>query len=172
MTLSVDTRGWIQVQKVRNGRGLVALRSFRAGALVMPVLGKLVTAKEVWRYWDKSPKAAANCFRYDGDRYLDPAGELGAFANHSCQPNTGVVRRGRMLMLKAIAPIQAGDEITHDYSTLLGADDVWTMRCNCGEDSCRRAVRNVSKLPRSTLQRYRRLGVVPGFISATVSRET
>ena len=30
---------------------------------------------------------------------------------------------------KAIAAITAGDEVTHDYTTLLGADDVWKMRC-------------------------------------------
>lgn len=168
MAIPTDPRGWIQVQKVKNGRGLVALRPFRAGQRVMPIMGKLVTADEVWRYWEKDPKAGANCFRYDADRYLDPTGQLGAFANHSCHPNTGIVRRGRTLLLKAIAAIPAGSEITHDYSTLLGADDVWTMRCNCGEQVCRGTVRNIAKLPATTVARYRRLGVVPGFILDTV----
>jgi hypothetical protein len=67
-------------------------------------------------------------------------------------------------MLKAIAAIAAGAEITHDYSTLLGYDDVWTMRCNCGEHNCRRVVRNIDKLPAATVNNYRRLGIVPDFI--------
>jgi len=163
-----DPRGWIQVQKVRNGRGLVALRSFRVGQSVMVVRGKRVTADVVWRYWDRNPKRGANCFRYDADRYIDPDGELGAYANHACDPNTGLVRRARMLVLRAITTIPAGAEITHDYSTLLGADDIWTMRCNCGANQCRGTVRNIGKLPQATLARYRRLGVVPGFILDTV----
>ena len=70
-------------------------------------------------------------------------------------------------MIKAIRPILAGEEVTHDYSTFLGADDVWTMPCNCGEVDCRKRVRNVAKLPLATLRRYRRLGIVPDFIMAT-----
>jgi hypothetical protein len=69
--------------------------------------------------------------------------------------------------LKAIAPIAAGEEVTHDYSTLLGADDVWKMRCNCGESNCRRVVGNIGKLPAATVKTYRRLGIVPDFILAS-----
>ena len=157
----------LTVETVRNGRGIVALRRFRRGALICEVTGKRVTSETVWAYWDRDPRLGANCFRCDDDHYIDPDGEIGAFANHSCNPNAGIVKRGRRLFLKALAPIAAGEEVTHDYSTLLGADDVWTMRCNCGEAACRRVVRNVRRLPPATLRRYRRLGIVPDFILAT-----
>ena len=81
--------------------------------------------------------------------------------------NTHVVPELDAVVLKAIAPIAAGDEVTHDYSTLLGGDDVWTMRCNCGEANCRRTVRNIGKLPAATVRHYRRLGIIPDFIYAT-----
>ena len=157
----------LEVRPVRNGKGMVALKAFRQGALICEIRGKIVSGETVWGYWDTDPRRGANCFRYAAEHYLDPEGEIGAYANHSCNPNSGVVKRGRRLLLKAIRPIAAGEEVTHDYSTLLGADDVWTMKCNCGEASCRRVVRNFRRLPRGVLQRYRALGIIPDFMFAT-----
>jgi SET domain-containing protein len=154
----------LAIRPVRNGRGIVARKAFRKGAVICEIEGKIVTAEEVWRYWDVDPRRGENCFRYDADHYLDPHGRIGQYANHSCSPNAGIVKRGRRLMLKAIAAIAPGDEVTHDYSPLLGADDVWKMRCNCGAPDCRRVVRNIARLPLATVRRYRRLGIVPDFI--------
>jgi len=159
----------LSVRAVRNGRGIVALKAFRKGAIVCEIEGKIVTAEEVWRYWATDPRLGENCFRYDADHYLDPNGKIGQYANHSCSPNAGIVKRGRKLAVKAIEAIAPGDEVTHDYSTCLGADDVWTMRCNCGAPDCRRVVRNIARLPAATLRRYRRLGVVPRFIMASMA---
>ncbi len=160
----------LTVSPVRNGRGIVAAKPFRQGALIVEIKGRIVTADDVWRYWEIDPRLGENCFRYDDDHYLDPDGEIGQYANHSCNPNAGIVRKGRRLILKAIAPIAAGEEVTHDYSTLLGTDDVWKMRCDCGEANCRRVVGNIGKLPAATLRNYRRLGIVPDFILATLRR--
>ena len=154
----------LTVGPVRNGHGIVAAQPFRQGMVIVEIKGKIVTADEVWRYWEIDSRLGENCFRYDEDHYLDPNGEIGQYANHSCNPNAGIVKQGRRLILRAIAPIAAGEEVTHDYSTLLGADDVWTMRCNCGVSNCRRVVRNIGKLPAATVRNYQRLGIVPDFI--------
>ena len=157
----------LTVKSVRNGRGIVALKRFQPGALICEIQGKIVSGETVWRYWDHDPRLGENCFRCSAERYLDPDGEIGQYANHSCAPNAGIVKQGRRLWLKAIAPIARGDEVTHDYSTLLGADDVWRMRCNCGAAHCRRVVRHIGALPEAVVENYRRLGVVPEFILAT-----
>ena len=157
----------LEVRSVRNGQGIVALKPFAPGAVICQVRGKIVTSRTVWRYWDTDPRRGANCFRFDADHYLDPEGEIGAWANHSCNPNAGVVKSGRRLLLRAIKAIAAGDEVTHDYSTLLGADDVWKMRCNCGEPGCRKSVRNYCALPAAVMRKYRRLGIIPEFILVT-----
>jgi SET domain-containing protein len=157
----------LDVRPVRNGLGIVALKPFSKDAVICEIRGKIVTGDEVWSYWEIDQRLGENCFRFDDDHYIDPDGEIGQYANHSCNPNAGIVKKGRRLLLKAIASIAAGDEITHDYSTLLGTDDVWKMRCNCGESNCRRAVRNIGDLPAATVRRYRRLGIVPDFILAT-----
>jgi SET domain-containing protein len=157
----------LTVGPVRNGHGIIAVKPFPHGVVIVEIKGRIVTADEVWRYWKIDPQRAENCFRYDEDHYLDPNGEIGQYANHSCNPNAGIVRKGRRLILKAIAPIAAGEEITHDYSTLLAADDVWKMRCNCGESNCRRVVGNIGKLAAATVRTYRRLGILPDFVLAS-----
>lgn len=158
----------LAVQPVRNGHGIVALRAFRPGSTICRIPGRVVSAGAVWAYWDSDPRLGENCFRYDADRYLNPEGGIGAFANHSCNPNAGIIKNGRWLLLRAIRPIAAGDEVTHDYSTLLGADDVWQMKCNCGEPQCRKTVRHAGKLPPALLRRYRRLGIISDFILASM----
>lgn len=157
----------LAVRTVRNGRGIVALKAFAPGASICQIKGKVVSGETVWRYWDIDARRGENCFRYDAGHYLDPEGEIGAYANHSCNPNAGIVKTGRRLLLRAIGPIAAGDEITHDYATLLGADDVWTMKCNCGEAACRKVIRSFSRLPPAVLRRYKKLGVIPDYICAT-----
>jgi SET domain-containing protein len=157
----------LTVKPVRNGLGIVARRPFRQGATICEIKGKIVSARTVWRYWDTDPRLAENCFRFSVERYLNPEGEVGQYANHSCQPNAGIVKQGRRLLLKAISAIAPGDEVTHDYSTLLGGDDVWTMRCNCGAPNCRRRVRHIGALPATVITNYQRLGIVPAFIRAT-----
>jgi SET domain-containing protein len=158
----------LDVVPVRNGRGIVARRAFAPGAMICRIRGRIVSANTVWRYWDSDRRRAENCFRFDADQYLDPQGEIGAFANHSCNPNARVVRTAGGLILRALKPIVAGREVTHDYSTLLGADDVWTMRCNCGERNCRGVVANVARLPAAVVSRYLKLGAIPAFILATL----
>lgn len=154
----------LAVHPVRNGLGIVALKPYAAGATVCTVRGRIVSAATVWRYWKTDPRRGANCFRYDADHYLDPEGEIGAWANHSCDPNAGVIKTPTRLLLRAIRPIAAGEEVTHDYSTLLGADDVWTMKCNCGSRRCRKVVRNIARLPARLRSAYRELGIIPQFI--------
>ena len=127
----------LAVKPVRNGQGIVALKAFPLNAIICEIKGKIVTPKTVWDYWDTDPRLGENCFRYSAERYLNPEGEIGQYANHSCDPNAGLVKQGRRLLLKAIAPIAPGEEVTHDYSTQLGADDVWKMRCNCDQVTVR-----------------------------------
>ncbi len=157
----------LTVRPVRNGLGIVAVREFAAGEAICTIHGARVGLDEMARFWNEEPRRAENCFRFAADHYLDPEGEIGAYANHSCRPNAGVVRTPGRLALQAIAPIGAGEEVTHDYATLLGADDEWQMECNCGEACCRERVASFTTLPPALLRRYRALGIIPRFILAT-----
>jgi hypothetical protein len=78
------------------------------------------------------------------------------------------VRTASGLQLRALKRIAVGREVTHDYSTQLGADDIWTMKCNCGERNCRQVIANVARLPAAVVSRYLRLKAIPEFIIATL----
>jgi SET domain-containing protein len=156
----------LSVKPVRNGLGIVATKAYLQNAFICEIKGKIISAQTVWRYWETHPRLAENCFRYSAERYLNPEGEIGQYANHACNPNAGIVKQGRRLLLKAITSIAPGEEVTHDYSTLLGKDDVWKMRCNCGAVNCRRWVRNIGTLPAVVITQYRKFGIIPAFIYA------
>ena len=157
----------LEIRPVRNGRGIVALRPFAPGELIWRLRGKAVRPAAVWGWWDSDPRRAANCIRFGDELFLDTRGDFGEFANHACRPNAGLFRERGALALRAVRRIPAGTEVTHDYSTYIGADDVWTMRCNCGGRGCRGRVRRFDRLPAATLARYRRDGLIPAFILRT-----
>ena len=146
---------------------LALVLGFVAGALVTPLHGRVVSARTVWGWWQRDTRRAANCIRFDDERYLDPSGEWGEFANHGCRPNAAIRRERGRLVLRAMRAIREGDEVLHDYSTLLGADDLWSMRCNCGARACRGVVRRFDRLPAATLRRYVAARAIPAFIRAT-----
>ncbi|MFM8818595.1 MAG: hypothetical protein ACKOHI_12125, partial [Phycisphaerales bacterium] len=53
-------RWGLEVRRARNGRGLVAVRPWRAGERIMPIRGRVVSARTVWRWWGTTPRRAAN----------------------------------------------------------------------------------------------------------------
>jgi hypothetical protein len=161
----------LSVRPVRIGRGLVTSAAIPKGATVTALAGRQRSAAGVLRLWRTDPRRAANCIRSGQDTYLDPGEHFGAFSNHSCRPNAMVIRERGALFLRALRRIPAGAEITHDYATCLGADDVWTMRCDCREPGCRGRVERFDRLPAAVLRRYLAAGAIPRFILDTLEAE-
>ena len=79
--------------------------------------------------------------------------------NHSCEPNCVIMGRTRIVALRRI---EAGEEVTFDYSTNVGWDG-FSMRCRCGTKGCRKVVRSYAFLPDETERALRglRVGVPP-----------
>jgi hypothetical protein len=111
---------------------------------------------------------SANCFRYGPHTYLDPGDHPSRYLNHSCEPNAAIRKLNNQIFLVAAAPIDRGGEIVFDYSTTIGDDDIWTMRCNCGEPSCRGRIKRFGSLPRALKERYLDAQLVPKYIIATL----
>lgn len=84
--------------------------------------------------------------------------------NHSCEPNSGVLKKNSKLFLIAISNIKIGDELLMDYSTILAPDDIWEMNCNCGSNKCRSVIKKFNKIPKRTKEEYISLGIVPKYI--------
>lgn len=153
------------VAPTRNGLGLLAAKPLRPNQTIIKIVGRVVDAGVLW---DTGGTFADNCFRFGPETYLDPGDGFGRFLNHSCEPNAGIRKVNNQLFLFAAQSIATRDEITVDYSTILGDDDIWTMRCNCGQPSCRRRIRRFGSLPVSLKRRYVERGLVPKYIIETL----
>ena len=156
----------VTVAPARNGLGLFAARAFKPKQTILKVAGRVVHHRVLWQR--PGSTFAANCFRYGPQTYLDPGDHPARYINHSCKPNAAIRKVNNQLFLTAAAPIDAGDEVVFDYSTTIGDDDIWTMRCNCGEPTCRGRIKRFGSLPRAVKERYLAGENVPRYIIATL----
>lgn len=151
----------VSVKKSVNGRGIFAERDFEPEETIFEVTGPLVTGDEDDEMDDTT---RSNTFRYDADHYISPAGTIGDFQNHSCEPNAKVVKIGKRLFVAAAEPIRKGDEVLIDYSTIIARDDVWVMDCLCGSGVCRGTIASFDSLPKALQNTYKKSGMVPRYI--------
>ncbi len=161
----VDKGPGYVIADARNGRGLFATRHFRRGETLMRVEGRVVHHSVLWK---RGGSFASNCYRFGPNSYLDPGDHPSRYVNHACAPNIGLRKENNRLFLFVAAPVRAGAELLLDYSTTLGDDDIWTMRCNCGGAACRKTVRRFGALPAAVKRDYLARGLVPTFIIATL----
>ncbi len=87
------------------------------------------------------------------DKHIEP-GEFGAFANHSCSPNSQVIanydeesNRATVLML-TIETIHKGEEITFDYATTetTVTANLLNKKCLCKSANCRGKITGFQEL--------------------------
>jgi len=137
------------------GRGLFAGRAFATGEAILRFEGPVITLADAIAKGDDQ----SNPLQIGDTLYLDIQ-PPGVFANHSCDPNTGITD-DRVLV--ALRPIAVGEELRYDYSTTMW-EGIWTMQCRCGSPKCRGVIDDFPELPAELRAAYLRLGVVQGFI--------
>jgi len=155
----------LNVGRARNGLGLFATKQYRRNQVIVRIAGRIFPANVVTK---AGGTFANNCFRFGPETYLDPGIRAGAYLNHSCEPNAAIRKTNNRLFLFASRAIRPRQEIAIDYSTLLGDDDIWTMRCKCGCGACRKTIRGFGSLPATLRKRYADRGMVPRFILDTL----
>ena len=157
----------VTIKNAKNGKGCFASKEFLPGQIVYQVRGKLIDTDTIHSL---NGSFADNCFRFDKRLYVSPTGEIGDYQNHSCAPNSKILKNLDGLFVCALKRINCGDEITIDYSTIVADDDVidrtipYEMICNCGEPNCRRIIGNFSSLPKELKDRYLEANAVPVYI--------
>lgn len=141
------------------GLGVVALSDYEVGDSIVSYNGPRISHHS-WPA-DASPDYA---IQVSERHYLDPrTGHTIFLVNHSCRPNSGMVCEDGVFSMKAIRHIKPGDEVTWDYSTTMD-DGTWTMKCLCGEPSCRKLIGDYRHLPHDVKGQYKQLGVIPNFL--------
>jgi uncharacterized protein len=148
----------------REGLGIFAASNYGSGQVIAEITGNVMHWRTVIAV---GGIILDNTFRFSSEYYLSPDG-IGNYLNHSCDPNAGIHKERGKLWLKSVRKIRKGEEIAFDYSTITGADDIWTMKCRCGAASCRKTVRNFGALSPDLQKRYVSLGAVPAYIIGTL----
>ena len=121
-------------------RGLIASSNIKKGERIFLIKGKKI--KFLINNEQQADKAGLNWIGYAKNTWIDPLG-YGLFINHSCAPNSGILKRREGVALRGI---KKGEEVTFDYS-FSEADIFWRIKCNCKHRLCRKTVRSIQFLP-------------------------
>lgn len=128
-----------------HGRGVFALRPIAAGERLIEYTGEVIPWEEAIRRHQDRPGEDAHTMFFDlGDGDVIDGwvgGNSSRWINHSCDPNCETrVAEGR-IVVGALRPIAAGEELTFDYRLVLEDDDdgdpEGVYACACGSPSCR-----------------------------------
>lgn len=151
------------VKKARYGKGVFAGQAFGPGDFLVEFKGKIFKRSSI-----PEPYSCVedHFVQISKDCYMGPSGEMDDYINHSCDPNSGLVIRGKRVYLFAIKNINSGDEVVWDYSTTMD-EDGWEMECKCRAKRCRKKIRDYKYLPKLIRKRYEALGIVPGYAVAS-----
>lgn len=125
------------------GRGLFAARAFAAGETILRFTGPLINlAQSIAK-----GETEGNPLQVGPLDYIDLE-PPGVFGNHSCEPNAGIRDD---VVLVALRPLVAGEEIRFDYSTTM-----WEDVASGGAGACPAAVEQARAVPSSpTFRRCR-----------------
>ena len=124
------------------GKGVFSRKSFRKDQILF-VFGKKVVP------WTKADHRSVQLGK---NKWLNPDQEdIGYYLNHSCDPNA---RFKRPNFIAALRSIQADEEITLDYATLINIPK-WDMPCCCGQKNCRKIIKSYCKSPKMIQKKYK-----------------
>jgi hypothetical protein len=124
------------------GTGVFASRRFRAGEWITSFLNGASAVVPFRETINQREHEESHYIQIGLDRYVLPT-PPSIYLNHSCDPNAGVRDTTEVVALTAI---EAGSELTFDYSTSM-AEDSWEMDCSCRAAICRGRVRDFKHLP-------------------------
>ncbi|KAI1755829.1 hypothetical protein F4782DRAFT_538266 [Xylaria castorea] len=126
------------------GYGIRANRCFQANQIIMEYTGEIITEDECDRRMNEKYQDN-QCYylmSFDQNMIIDATtGSIARFVNHSCQPNSRMVKwivsgQPRMALFAGDQDIMTGDELTYDYNfDPFSAKNV--QKCLCGSPNCR-----------------------------------
>ena len=148
-------------QTAKKGRGVFTKKNFKAGNFVCKLSGDRLTSNQIDVRIEAGNETLNDPLQISRRMYID-LDELPRTINHSCNPNCGIKHENE---LYALRDIQAGEELSYDYSTTVPKYKAWwKMRCHCKSKNCRKVISSYDKIPKVQLQKYLMLQVLPLWI--------
>ena len=149
-TLQAQDYDYLHVKKsCIQGVGLFTSQYIPAETILFRLSGRVVYREYAPQYAPENPNWMGMGF----ERWLEiEKGDTGVYANHSCKPNVLV---NEHMEFVSIRPIQKDEELLLDYSTT-ELDPYWSMKCSCGEKTCRKTLLSFQYLPMHLQKLYSR----------------
>ncbi len=151
-------------QESNTGFGFFACGKINAFEKIAILTGEIVTTQESIRRIAEEKVREDDPFQFEDDLYLLLGSDC-IYFNHSCDPNAGIRGYNELFAVRDIMP---DDEITFDYSTVVGMapiNAIWEMNCACGSSNCRGSIGNITTLPGERIEYFNSVGALPRFIS-------
>lgn len=152
-----------------SGYGVFAKKSISSGDKIFSLDGELCTLDEIMKRVSNDMEAISDPLGVDEEMYLDLY-EISRTYNHSCNPNSYIKGKSELI---AMRDIQAGEEITYDYSTTMSDNrekiekvggKLWTHECNCRSKNCRKIIDQFITLPKERQNFYLSNKFMPDFM--------
>ncbi len=115
------------------GWGVFAVEPIASGRRIIDYAGELISqAESAARERGYLKRQRIWCFNINSRWVRDAAvgGNLARFINHACRPNCYTEVVGHTIWIRARRAIEAGEELTYDYST--GGEAGIACRCRPG----------------------------------------
>ncbi len=137
---------YLKTSKI-NGTGLHTSKKIARGSRIGNIVGEVIIVKKWTPYLSKISPNWIGIGRYS---WINTKNSPFKFINHSCEPNTYILGKRTFIALK---PIQAGEELTMDYS-FTEADKGWEIsKCGCGSKQCRKKIGPITTLDLQTFKK-------------------
>ena len=130
-----------------HGKGIFTSKDVKKNETLFIIKGKKINFLINNR--TEANKAGLNWIGYDKNTWIDPI-SYGLYINHSCNPNSAIEGRLKVVALK---DIKKDEELTFDYS-LNEADIFWKFKCTCGSKNCRKVIQSIQFLPTTVIKKY------------------
>jgi hypothetical protein len=125
--------------------GCYTTKPLRKGQFVAEYTGPRITIAQADALYEKSPRTYL--FGLVNGTHVIDGDSASAFINHSCDPNCEADEIDGKVIITAISPIKAGEELTYDYNLYDGdLDD--ESPCSCGSRKCRGSMYSEAELER------------------------
>jgi len=163
---------YLKIVTNEKGNAVITTEPIKQGDTILYFDGKQIKIKDL-------PKDNLDYYMQISNKTaVGPSGKVDDYLNHSCAPNGAVIIEKSKLplfnqykikdkyvsvRLIALRPIEAGEEITYDYS-VTQKDIESEFDCKCGSDSCRGFIDNFENLPKKIKKCYKKMNLVPNFL--------
>jgi len=122
----------------RSGNGRFATDHIKESEVVVILGGLMLTEDEYQQIRHRFPFVSGLLIHEDFKIHqVNFISDYNGTLNHSCNPN---VYLNGQVVIKALRPIESGEEFFLDYGTIADQDLVLFEDCQCGADNCRKYI--------------------------------